>query len=158
MTTENHPPYEKLLTSFQQVPLFHGLPDDTLLVMFVAADEKIHRAGEVIVRQGAPGDELFVIARGQVDVTIHFGTPQQTRVGTLKENDFFGEMCVIEPTNRSATVVAAQSTLTYSIKSQTLNKLYQLWPEHQTTIMANLSRGLARRVENADPAFGVIAY
>jgi len=158
MTPQPAPSHEKLLNAFRKVPLFSGLPDEVLLVIFVAADERIFRTGEVIVKEGSPGDELFVIGRGKVDVVLNFGTPEETRVGQLEENDFFGEMCVIEPTRRSATVVATQSTLLYGVKSQTLNKLYQLWPEHQTTIMANLSRGLCSRVERGDPRFQLTSF
>jgi CRP-like cAMP-binding protein len=156
--SENPAAYSKLLQNFRDVPLFQGLPDDALLVIFVAADENIFRAGEVVVREGDQGEELFVIARGKVDVTINFGTPQQTRVGQLGAKDFFGEMCVIEPTNRSATVFATETTFIYSIKSSTLNKLYQVWPEHQTTIMSNLSRGLVERVTKDDPNYSLTTY
>lgn len=93
-----------------------------------------------------------------MDVVVHYGTPKQTQVGHLGENDFFGEMCVIEPTLRSATVFATETTFSYRIKSSTFNKLYQIWPEHQTTIMANLSRGLSARVIKDDPAHALTAY
>ncbi|MEM6823274.1 MAG: cyclic nucleotide-binding domain-containing protein [Verrucomicrobiota bacterium] len=149
---------EKLLDAFRRVPLFEGLPNEVLLVMFVAADETICRSGEVIVREGEQGEELYVIGRGAVDVAVNFGKPDQITVGHLKENDFFGEMCVIEPSHRSATVFAITTTFLYSIKSKTLNKIYQLWPEHQTTIMANLSRGLVTRVEKDDPEYSLVAY
>ena len=151
-------PYNKLLQNFRDVPLFQGLPDDALLVIFVAADERILHAGEVVVKEGADGEELFLIGRGSVDVAINFGTTKQTTVGKLNSKDFFGEMCVIEPTNRSATVFATETTFIYSIKSSTLNKIYQIWPEHQTTIMSNLSRGLAKRVVDGDPDYELTAY
>ncbi len=158
MSAENESPHTKILHNFTDVPLFQGLPEDALLVIFVAADERIFRAGEVVVREGEQGEELFLIGRGKVDVVINFGTPQQTTVGTLGSKDFFGEMCVIEPTTRSATVLATETTFIYSIKSSTLNKLYQIWPEHQTTIMSNLSRGLADRVIKDDADYALTAY
>ena len=160
MSTESDtsPAYTKLLNNLRNVPLFQGLPEDALLVIFVAAEEHIYRAGEVIVREGEQGEELFVIGQGKVDISINFGTPKQTKVGELGSKDFFGEMCVIEPSNRSATVFATETCFIYGIKSSTLNKLYQIWPEHQTTIMSNLSRGLAERVLKDDPAYSLTAY
>lgn len=150
--------HEKLLQAFRNVPLFDGLPNEVLLVIFVAADEKIYRSGEVVVREGEHGEELYVIGGGGVDVVVQYGTPKQTLVGHLGENDFFGEMCVIEPTVRSATVFATETTFIYRIKSSTFNKLYQIWPEHQTTIMANLSRGLSARVIKDDPRYALTAF
>ncbi|MEM1158574.1 MAG: cyclic nucleotide-binding domain-containing protein [Verrucomicrobiota bacterium] len=150
--------HDKLLQHFRDVPLFHGLSDDALLVIFVAAEEHIFRNGEVVVKEGEEGEELFLIGRGTVEVAINFGSTQQTTVGQLGAKDFFGEMCLIEPTSRSATVFATETTFLYSIKSSTLNKIYQIWPEHQTTIMSNLSRGLAERVINGDPEYELTAY
>ncbi|MEM6883809.1 MAG: cyclic nucleotide-binding domain-containing protein [Verrucomicrobiota bacterium] len=158
MSKDSRSPHDKLLQNFRDVPLFHGLPDDALLVIFVASEERIFRAGEVVVKEGAEGEELFLIGRGAVDVVINFGSTKQTTVGKLGTKDFFGEMCVIEPTSRSATVFATETTFIYSIKSSTLNKLYQIWPEHQTTIMSNLSRGLAERVIKGDPEYELTAY
>lgn len=158
MSNPNPHPHEKLLEHFRDVPLFRGLSDDALLVLFVAAEENIYRSGEVIVKEGQEGEELFLIGKGAVEVVIHFGSTQQTTVGKLKSKDFFGEMCVIEPTTRSATVFATETTFTYSLKSSTLNKIYQIWPEHQTTIMSNLSRGLAERVIQNDAKYGLTAY
>jgi hypothetical protein len=62
-------------------------------------------------------------------------------------------MCVIEPTSRSATIIAEETAFLYGLKSTTLNKIYQVWPEAQATIMANLSRTLAERVERLDPGY-----
>jgi len=158
MSTIDDSSHDKLLQNFRDVPLFQGLSDDALLVIFVAADERIFRAGEVVVKEGEEGEELFLIGRGAVEVTINFGSTKQTTVGKLGATDFFGEMCVIEPTSRSATVVATETTFIYSIKSSTLNKIYQIWPENQTTIMSNLSRGLAERVIKGDPDYELTAY
>jgi len=158
MNNEIDTPHHKLLQNFRDVPLFQGLPDDALLVIFVASKERIFRAGEVVVKEQAEGEELFLIGRGAVEVAIHFGTTKQITVGKLGAKDFFGEMCVIEPTNRSATVFATETTFIYSIKSSTLNKIYQIWPEHQTTIMSNLSRGLAERVIKGDGQYELTAY
>jgi len=158
MDTKHKQSYQKLLENFRDVPLFQGLSDEALLVIFVAASEHIYRTGDVIVKEGEQGEELFLIVQGKVDVAINFGTPELTKVGTLGPKDFFGEMCVIEPTSRYATVFASETTFIYSIKSSTLNKLYQIWPADQTTIMSNLSRELVARVIKGDPDYLLTAY
>lgn len=146
-------PFEDLYAPFRDIPLFSGLAGDTLLVFYIAAREIIARAGETIVREGDPGEELFIIGRGKVKVLVHQGQEKETKIAELGPRDFFGEMCVIEPTTRSATVIAEEITFLYGLKSSTLNKIYQVWPDAQATIMANLSRTLAERVERLDPCF-----
>ncbi len=146
-------PFEELYAPFQDIPLFSGLAGDTLLVFYIAAREIIARPGETIVREGDSGEELFIIGRGKVKVLVQEGKENETLIAELGPRDFFGEMCVIEPTNRSATVIASEITFLYGLKSSTLNKIYQVWPEAQATIMANLSRTLAERVERLDPCY-----
>lgn len=149
---------ENIFNAFKSFPLFKGLPDEVLVVLFVAAQEEIFRNGQIIMKEGDQGEELYIIGGGSVDVIINHDRPDQTVLATLHKDDFFGEMCVIEPSQRSATVVARESTLLYTLRSSNLNKVYQVWPEQQATIMANLSRELAKRVQSLDPSFFDRAY
>lgn len=144
---------EKIFSAFKQFPLFKGLPDEVLVVFFVAAQEEIFRSGQTVMKEGDHGQELYIIGDGSVDVVINHQKPDQTTLAHLKKGDFFGEMCVIEPSLRSASVVATETTLLYSLKSTNLNKVYQVWPEQQSTIMANLARELSRRVQSLDPTY-----
>jgi CRP-like cAMP-binding protein len=61
------------------------------------------KAGDTILREGDEGDSAFVIVSGEVEVLIG---PGGRRVVVLKAGDVFGEMCLIEPGPRSATIVA----------------------------------------------------
>ncbi|NJK91778.1 MAG: cyclic nucleotide-binding domain-containing protein [Blastochloris sp.] len=144
---------EKIFAAFKEFPLFQGLPDEVLVVFFVAAQEEIYRNGQVVMKEGDHGQELFIIGGGTVDVFIHHGESEQTRLAQLHKGDFFGEMCVIEPSLRSATVVVSETAILYSLKSTCLNKVYQVWPEQQSTIMANLARELSKRVQQLDPTY-----
>jgi CRP-like cAMP-binding protein len=115
-------PFEELYAPFRDIPLFSGLEGDTLLVFYIAAREIIARPGETIVREGDAGEELFIIGRGKVKVLVGQGHEHETLVATLGPKDFFGEMCVIEPTSRSATIIAEETAFLYGLKSTTLNK------------------------------------
>jgi CRP-like cAMP-binding protein len=139
--------------AFEQFPLFRGVPQEVLLVLFVGATETVCRKGQVVVKEGDPGEELFIVGAGSVDVILGRGTPGEAVLATLKPGDCFGEMCVIEPTVRSATVVAREGTLLYGIKNTTLNKVYHFWPQQQAVIMANFALTLAERVRGVDPLF-----
>lgn len=63
--------------------------------------ERVYRDGEVIVREGDPGREMFVIQSGHV--VVRRGGEPVTRLG---KGDFFGEMSVLESLPRDADVVA----------------------------------------------------
>ncbi|MGO9418256.1 Crp/Fnr family transcriptional regulator [Roseiarcus sp.] len=61
------------------------------------------KAGETIIREGDEGDTAYFIVSGAVEVLVGAGG---RRVGTLHTGEVFGEMSLIEPGPRSATIVA----------------------------------------------------
>lgn len=75
---------------------------------------RTYQDGEVIVRQGEPGDRMFVIQAGNAAVTIQSGS-KQIRVAELKSGDIFGEMALFLQEVRSATVCAVGETRVLSI-------------------------------------------
>jgi len=67
------------------------------------------KAGDRIIAEGDNGDTAFFIVSGSVEVSIGRGANART-VGTLETGEVFGEMSLIEPGPRSATVTAATDT------------------------------------------------
>jgi len=72
------------------------------------------KAGEVILSEGEDGNTAYLIVTGSVDVSIGEGDGART-VATLTAGEVFGEMSLLEPGPRSATVTAvtdAECTVT----------------------------------------------
>ena len=67
------------------------------------------RAGDTIISEGEDGNTAFLIISGSVEVSIG-QAPKAKTVGTLGAGDVFGEMSLIEPGPRSATVKAVTDT------------------------------------------------
>lgn len=144
---------EPLLKVFNQMPLLEGISHDAMMALFVAAEEHMVRKGQIIVREGEQGRHLFIVGKGSVEVVRGLGTPGQISLAVLGQNEFFGDMCIIEPIVRTASISALQTSFLYAISSSSLNKLYQVWPDQHTIIMRNLARQLAKRIEVLDPDF-----
>ena len=71
--------------------------------LFRNADNfRAHKAGEVIFREGDPGEEMFVIRNGTVDIRVGDKT-----VATLEQDEVFGEMALVDHHPRSASAIAA---------------------------------------------------
>lgn len=66
-----------------------------------AKDATHYPAGSVIFKKGEPGDTMFVVASGEVDILA-----EGKVVDSLSEGDLFGEMSLIDKQNRSADAVA----------------------------------------------------
>jgi CRP/FNR family cyclic AMP-dependent transcriptional regulator len=63
------------------------------------------KAGDTIIAEGDEGDTAFFIVNGSVEVIVGRGGTART-VGALETGEVFGEMCLIEPGPRSATIRA----------------------------------------------------
>lgn len=66
---------------------------------------KIYRDGEIIVRQGEPGNCMFVVQHGEVEAVAE-SRGREFRLRTMGPNEFFGEMALFEEETRSVTVRA----------------------------------------------------
>jgi CRP-like cAMP-binding protein len=66
---------------------------------------KVYRDGEIIVRQGDPGDSMFVIQSGQVQV-LDERDGSETLLRVAQEGELLGEMAIFERQTRSATLRA----------------------------------------------------
>ena len=67
------------------------------------------KAGETILTEGESGDTAFLIISGSVEVSVNTGADVKT-LGTLVDGDVFGEMSLIDPGPRSATIKAVTPT------------------------------------------------
>ena len=97
--------------------------------------------GELIVREGDPGDALFQVVEGSVEVLKQTAAGSTTVVTTLTVGDVFGEMtlCTNEP--RSATVQALEQTVLLEVERQDLLPLIEADP----ALLERIASLVARR-------------
>jgi CRP-like cAMP-binding protein len=86
--------------------LFHDLSVAEASVLGTFLERRQYQTGEVVVRQGDPGNQLFLIESGTADVRVAAGGGPSTRVNTLGSGDFFGEIALVTGGERSADVIA----------------------------------------------------
>ena len=94
---------ERELALLSRVPLFAPLAPATVEHLARKLASVPVLAGEVIVREGEPGELFYVVASGTVEVEAEGKPPQ-----TLGPGDHFGEIALLRPVPRTATVVARE--------------------------------------------------
>jgi small-conductance mechanosensitive channel len=111
-----------------QVPIFAPLSDEETEFLAQSARTRIFAPDEPIVRFGLEGKSMFIIVRGKVSVQItEKGVEKE--VGTLGENDFFGEMSLLTGEKRTATVVAVEETEVLRIEKTAMKKIFSNNPD-----------------------------
>jgi small-conductance mechanosensitive channel/CRP-like cAMP-binding protein len=89
------------------VALFAPLPKDARIAIAERAALRTFGPGEVVVKKGAPSDDMYIIERGGVVVEVPRPGGEATEVAQLKEGEWFGEMGLLAGEPRAATVRAA---------------------------------------------------
>ena len=84
------------------MPLFERLTERELLRVMQAVEVRQYKDGDIVIREGDKGDELFIVLDGKV--RVQRGEQVLTHLG---QGEHVGEMALIRSVPRSATVVAA---------------------------------------------------
>lgn len=105
-----------------KVSIFAPLSDEEIERLANVSASRVYAPGEAIVSQGQEGNSMYVIISGTAKVQIPEKTYQKT-IGTLKENDFFGEMSLLTGEPRSANVIAFEETEVMRIDKEGLKPI-----------------------------------
>ena len=130
--------YEQRLAN---VPLFKACSKQDLRLIAKLADSDTCRAGEVLVREGRRGNELYVIVDGEAEVSREGET-----ITTLAPGDYFGELAVLRPAPRTATVTATTDMEVLIVTSRELAILVADIPLFARKLLS----GMAGRIQDAD--------
>jgi hypothetical protein len=134
------------LLALRQISLLSGLSLERLQAVERIVTEAEYVKGEVIMREGEPGDELFLLVEGRVDVLKNAGTPDEVHFNTLGPGAYFGEMAVLDGSPRSATIVAASEVRVVVLAGSRLREIVHDMPE----IAFDVFRVLAERLRSAE--------
>jgi CRP-like cAMP-binding protein len=92
------------MTKLLQMRVFQLVPPSNLQTMFMRMQEVRVDPGQVVVRQGEPGDYFYVIMEGRCMVTREVPNHKAVRLAELDSGSCFGEEALIADDERNATV------------------------------------------------------
>jgi voltage-gated potassium channel len=118
------------------VPLFRDASDAFVRDVALQMTSFVCLPGDVIVRAGDRGHEMFFLARGAVEVVADDGTV----LNTLQSGDFFGEIALVTSALRTATVRAVAPSDLYVLDHATFERVAADYPEVAATVRAEAER------------------
>jgi hypothetical protein len=128
------------------MPLFSGVPKEELEAVLAAVSPVRVSAGSVVVREGEPGDSLFLVVSGRLSVTTsEFGDPLP--LAELAPGDFFGEVALLTGRPRTATVTASTEAELLRLDRATVDELRRRHPRIDESLSEFHRRRAERTVE-----------
>jgi CRP-like cAMP-binding protein len=108
---------------------------------------KTYQDGEVIVKEGSSGTEMYIISTGAVRVT-KLMNDKEVELARLDRGDFFGEMSLLENVPRSATVTAVGTTKVLVLNIGNFMLKIRRDPSFAFTLMQKMSKRIRSLNDN----------
>lgn len=90
---------------------------------------KEYQRGQVIYLQGDPGDSLFYLQKGKVELVVASPKVAETVVAILTSGDFFGEACLAGHDVRMTAAFAVTACSLIKLEKNTMLSLLSTQPE-----------------------------
>jgi glucose-6-phosphate 1-dehydrogenase len=134
----------------EKVPLFAGTGDVFLHSLALALRPVVYAPGETIFRQGDAGREMYLVARGEVEVL-----DDGTLLAELGEGNYFGELSLLTDEPRAATARARTGCNLFLLSKRELLRVLRDHPRFARAIL-EAARARYGRSLDAEQCFGAL--
>jgi small-conductance mechanosensitive channel len=124
----------EIIRELHQVEWLSKLNDEQLRELTPSVQVREFGAGEVLMRQGEPGETLFIIRRGTVEVLLRRADGKEHRVNQLGRAACIGEMSLLTGAARTATIRALADVEVLEMNRDGFMKLFKEQPDVATAI------------------------
>jgi CRP-like cAMP-binding protein len=132
--------YSDMLHRLSAIGIFRSLPPEEICAVVEFTHPFFAASGDVIFKEGDPGDRLYILETGSVSVT---SGQDKRRVAELGAGEAFGEMALISGDLRAATVSAMENISGWSIAKEDFSRLIERSP----ALKQEISRLFASRLD-----------
>jgi uncharacterized membrane protein len=131
---------------FENIQIFELLDDEDRRALAEVVDYQKLKEGETLFQAGEPGESLFVVRSGKIELYIKDNAGQKIVLNEVGDGDTFGELSLLDRGPRTATAVATAETELLILDRGDLLLLFQKKPDAALHMMAALS-GMTRRAD-----------
>jgi cAMP-dependent protein kinase regulator len=133
-------------------PLFSALDRAAFAAVVERLDLRWMTAGETLVKEGEPGDSMFVVVQGTVNV-LRQERGAERLIALLTEGAFFGEMALLTDAPRLATVIAATDGLLFEIDRDALEQIAARHPSVEQVVEEFYQQRMLENLLRVSPLF-----
>jgi len=126
--------------SLEGVEFFELLGGDDRRALAEVVDLVRLGEGETLFRAGEPGESLYLVRSGEVELSIQDNVGQRITLDTARPGDFFGEIALLDAGPRTATAVALGDAELIELDRDDLLLLFQRKPDAALHMLAAMGR------------------
>jgi CRP-like cAMP-binding protein len=130
----------------KSVRLFKEFSDADRLALAQRLREQTLRKGQVLLREGDAGDEMFLVSSGAIIVSKAVTGRVEQVLARMGPGDFFGEMSLLDHAPRSATIQADSDTTLLVLDAQNLTRLIEVNPRAAVSFFQALAQVFIERL------------
>src|SRR5215208_421935 len=132
-----------------RIPLFTNLPPDELDRLTKELDVVNLNSGDILFREGDPGEHLYVVVEGDLEILMAPDTDDELILNVLHAGEYLGEMSLLQPGGlRTASARARGNMVLLSMNRDQFKDLLEHHPELSTAMVSVLSQ----RLDNTNAA------
>ncbi len=114
---------------FLKIPLFQDVPSTELFQMTSELPLETYEVGEYLFREGDPGEQLYIVMDGELEVLLGADTPDELSLRVCGPGEYLGEMSLILPKGkRTASVRARTRAQTCVMSHEKFQEVIKRWP------------------------------
>jgi hypothetical protein len=140
------------LASLRKMRVFAGMNDSQIKRFVEFMELRTARSFAEVVKQGDPGDAMYLVLDGEVRVRMMISN-KETTLATLYTGDFFGEISLFDHGPRSADVVANKDSLLLRISASSFQRLAVDAPDLASPFLLSIGRTLTGRIRADNKRF-----
>ncbi len=134
-------------------PLLGALTAEDTADVLASTRERAYQRGDVIVSEGAPPDSMHLLLRGHVAIQVVTESGDVALLRVLGAGDFFGELSLVSPAPRNATVLALDDVTTRSLTVDAFDRLRRRSPAAERLLVEALVAEVRRLSEQVRDAY-----
>jgi len=125
-----------------EVPLFSLLDEQERATLAERLDTVTFAGGASVFERGDPGDSLYVVRSGEIEIFFKNDTGERIVLETARTGDFFGEISLLDGGARTASAVATKDVEAVVVDREDLEELIRLKPHAAMDLLAATGRRL----------------
>jgi len=135
------------LAFLRQIDLLRELDEEQLVALWPRLRERRLRKGEVLFREGDPGEEMFFIRTGVILVSKKVSGRVEQILNRFEAGGMFGEMSIFgDEAIRTATIQAETETALLALDRDSINQFIEASPRDAARFFLEMARVLIRRL------------